>query len=46
MIAETLTTTTLLNILRRICTDYFYKNVTLARFSIRSLKMVQVDRNM
>ena len=27
-------------------TDYLHKNVTLARFGIGSLMMVQVDRNM
>ena len=43
---ETLLTTTLLNIKRRIFTDYFHKIVTLARFGIGSLVMVQVDRNM
>jgi hypothetical protein len=30
---------------RRIFTDYFHKIVTLARFGISSLMMVQVDRN-
>jgi hypothetical protein len=43
---ETLFTTTLLNIQRRIFTDYFHKIVTLARSGIGSLMMVQVDRNM
>ena len=43
---ETLFTTTLLNIKRRIFTDYFHKIVTLARFGIGSLMMTQVDRNM
>ena len=43
---ETLFTTTMLNIQRRIFTDYFHKTVTLARLGIGSLMMVQVDRNM
>jgi len=29
-----------------IFTDYFYKSVTLARLSVSTLRMVQMDRNM
>ena len=33
-------------VVKIIFTDYFHKIVTLARFGIGSLMMVQVDRNM
>ena len=40
---ETHAATTLQNLQRCIFTDYFYKCVTLAKLSMRSLRMVQVD---
>ena len=43
---EILVATTLHIILRCIFTDQFHNIVALARLSIRSLKMVQLDRNM
>jgi len=38
--------TTLQNSQRCMFTDHFYKFLTLARFSVSSLRMIQVDRNM
>jgi len=43
---ETHAATILHNLRRCISNDYFYKGVTLARLSISSLRMVQLDRNM
>ena len=43
---ETHAVATLQNLWLRIFTDYFYKSVTLAKLSVSSLRMVQMDRIM